>query len=207
VPPPQKSGRRSASRQSRTAGKPEANAYLSVVRVLSAPFDSDNKEEYWKTNDGERLRATSVGLLSDALRLMFGELNTDAGTQLPYRSIRYQEGGHERVERAQVLSETCERIIARTLRGWIFSVPRSTDSAGTDANNGLSCPSAPAPEPSTVRPETPDTSETPAPLNNLDEPSLRSVHSFCAQDHEHNRDLARRVLQAASQEQQRLKRP
>jgi hypothetical protein len=37
--------------------------------------------------------------------------------------VRYNEGGTERMERAQVVSEQCGQLVLRTLRGNLISVP------------------------------------------------------------------------------------
>jgi hypothetical protein len=46
-----------------------------------------------------------------------------------FRTVRYQEGGAEKIERAQVLEQQCGRTVLRTLRGWLLSVPAQVEAA------------------------------------------------------------------------------
>ena len=43
--------------------------------------------------------------------------------EAPQRTVRYRQGNAERIERAQVLAERCDRLLLRNLRGWLLSVP------------------------------------------------------------------------------------
>jgi len=47
-----------------------------------------------------------------------------AADETPSKTVRFPQGGTERIERAQVLAERCDRVLIRTLRGEIMSVPR-----------------------------------------------------------------------------------
>jgi hypothetical protein len=50
-------------------------------------------------------------------------MTAKASPDAPHRTVRYRLGGEERMERAQVLSERCDRLLIRNLRGWLMSVP------------------------------------------------------------------------------------
>jgi hypothetical protein len=81
-------------------------------------------------DDGALLTSASVDLLRESLSLALGELHGDfAGHAAKYRTVRYPRGGSEKMERAQVLRESRLRIVIKTLRGWIMSVPASADAS------------------------------------------------------------------------------
>jgi hypothetical protein len=104
---------------------PEA-AYRNSIRIVSAPRESADPAAFWTANDGERLKDESARLVAESLDIAFRDL---AGTMLqegaPHRTVRYREGTAEKMERALVLNEQCGRLLIRTLRGNLMSVPAS----------------------------------------------------------------------------------
>ena len=56
----------------------------------------------------------------------------------PERTFRYVEGGKDRMERAQLVTPGCERVVVRTLRGWLLSIPVRAGANAADP----SCPAA-----------------------------------------------------------------
>jgi hypothetical protein len=100
-------------------------AYTGTVRVVSTSA--------WKEDSGagSPLRRESARLLAHALQLAMGDARKPA-EQGAFRTVRYPEGGSERIERAQVLEQRCGRSVLRTLRGWLLSVP-STSASTTPA--------------------------------------------------------------------------
>lgn len=96
-----------------------------VLRVISSPKDAENPVVFWTDNNGERLKDEMATLLAMSLDIVLG--GTAGGLsepEGPYRTIRYLEGGTEKIERAQTLFRRCDRLLLRTLRGTLMSVPR-----------------------------------------------------------------------------------
>jgi hypothetical protein len=99
-------------------------AYRTSIRVVSSPSNSADPAASWSANDGERIKDESARLVAESFDVAFDEVArvTTPGSA-PYRTIRYLEGAVEKIERAQVLAEQCERLLIRTLRGNLMSVP------------------------------------------------------------------------------------
>jgi hypothetical protein len=99
---------------------------INTVKVIAAPLPEvdSNVQAYWLADDGDSLQTASVNLLRDSLMLaledMYGVL---AMPDTPFRTIRYPEGGVEKMERARVIREVGARLVLKNLRGWIVSVP------------------------------------------------------------------------------------
>lgn len=112
---------------------PEKDApvvYQNVVRVVTKPLPAGDEASpvsaAWLAENGRRLREQSVELLGESIDLMFSELARGpvAPEDLAQKTVRYQEGGSVKVERAAPLVERCDRLVLKTLRGWLMSVPR-----------------------------------------------------------------------------------
>ena len=105
-------------------GPPGTNAYRHVVRVVSAHLSPEAPATTWLADDGARLKAESIALfgqsLDIALRVAAGD---PVAADAPFKSFHYYEGTSDKVERAQLVSETCERLLLRTLRATFLSVP------------------------------------------------------------------------------------
>jgi len=115
-------------------GGAQAPVYQNVIRVISEPQDSRDMAEFWNARQGEQLREKSALLFARALEIVFKELQpAPAGEAAVHKTVRYMEGGTERMERGQVLGEQCDRVLIKNLRGWLMSVParpgKTTDAA------------------------------------------------------------------------------
>jgi hypothetical protein len=100
--------------------------FKNVVEVVGPPRDSVGKdaENTWMIQDGAVLTGASVELLRESVSLALSEVHGDfAGPARAYHTVRYPRGGEEKMERAQTLRQTPQRVILKTLRGWIMSVP------------------------------------------------------------------------------------
>lgn len=105
-------------------------AYRNTIRVVSAIQDTVDPVTYWTSNDGEKLKDESAQLVAESLDIAFGDAARETNREeIPYRTIRYQEGTVEKIERAQILRNQCGRMVIRTLRGTVMSVPTSTMAA------------------------------------------------------------------------------
>lgn len=113
-------------------GVSRESAYRTSIHVVSSPSTSTELAAFWSENDGERIKDESARLVAESLDIAFGEAGKGAVTSnAAYRTVRYFEGAAEKIERAQVLAEQCERLLIRTLRGNLMSVPvaRAADAA------------------------------------------------------------------------------
>lgn len=100
-----------------------------MVRVVSAPRAAD-VEAGWTDGTHNLLRRTSIAMQARAIEIALADAAADhaATAAAPFRTVRYEEGGVERMERAQVIDEQCGELLLRTLRGELMSVPRKAAS-------------------------------------------------------------------------------
>jgi hypothetical protein len=110
----------------RKLGKTPEIVFQNNTRIISTAIDIPDATSFWTANDGEKLKEESSKLLAKSIDTAFdvAVANADAGSN-PYHTIRYKEGSSEKIERAQVLNEQCDRMLIRTLRGTLMSVPIS----------------------------------------------------------------------------------
>lgn len=101
-------------------GAAKTPAIERAVRVVSPPVKGD-ADGYWLDTANGRLAQTSAALMAEAIRVAVLDAQTSGDAS--QRTIRYVEGGADKFERATLLSERCERVALRTLRGGVMSVP------------------------------------------------------------------------------------
>jgi hypothetical protein len=120
----------------------------SAVRVVSSPRAAEGAAQVWSDNGGEALKAESTQLLSQAVTLALSDLagQWDASTAAQ-RTIRFPEGGVERIERAHVLQQQCGRAVVRTLRGDLMAVPMNAPEGAATTECAPPAQSQPASEP------------------------------------------------------------
>ena len=114
--------------------------YAQTVRVVSRPLSappsptapteaetSSDLAPLWLESEGRRLVDSSVALFAESLDIALDQASLPTVEEKsPYRTFRYAEGGSERMERAQLVSESCGRTLIRTLRGWLMSIPAAS---------------------------------------------------------------------------------
>jgi hypothetical protein len=109
-------------------GQAEAQASKLAVRVISAPGRAGDA---WKAADGKALKAEAATLLAHAVEIALWQAqNTQqvpqpATAEPPQRTHRYPLADELRAERGQLLREGCARLLIRTLRKALLSVPRA----------------------------------------------------------------------------------
>jgi hypothetical protein len=114
-------------------------AYRNVVKIVSEPKDATNLAEFWLANDGETLKQESAALMAESFGIALDEAAGAFGAiSAPHKTVRYAEGKAEKMERAQILSARCDRLLIKTLRESLISVP-----VRKDAPSAADC-SAPA---------------------------------------------------------------
>lgn len=110
-----------------------------VVRLISAPRPEADLRAAWSADDGAALKATAAALMAESLEIALRQSRHAADDKMALRTRRYSFGDRERVERGQLLEETCDHLVIRTLRGALLVVPHKT---GAELPAG--CPAAPA---------------------------------------------------------------
>lgn len=108
---------------------PEKPVYLNTVRVVSAAISDADPAAFWQAENGEHLKDMSAHMLLESLVLVKTELQQAGTSAYPQKTVHYPEGGTDMIERASILSESCDHLVIRTLRGWVMSVPRKDASA------------------------------------------------------------------------------
>jgi hypothetical protein len=118
-------------------GETARPAHTVAVRVVSAPLPGE-AEAAWNAAApaGTLLKEESAQLLAQSLAIAAREAQRgSAEREGAWRSVRYRQGEAEKIERAQVVESGCDRLVVRTLRGGLLSVPASSPAAD--------CPAAP----------------------------------------------------------------
>lgn len=110
-----------------------------VVRVISPPRVEQTPRDAWIADDGAALKATAAALMAESLDVALRHARRPADAGLAFRTLRYRFGDSERMERAQLLEETCDHLVMRTLRGALLVTPHRAD-----APLPAGCPPAPA---------------------------------------------------------------
>jgi hypothetical protein len=119
-----------------------------TVKVVGSPLpESDsNVEAYWMADEGDALQTVSVNLLRDSLVLALQDIyGSAASAAADFRTVRYREGGAEKMERARIIIESESRLVLRNLRGWILSVPIATPTPTPAARAAIESVTAIAP--------------------------------------------------------------
>ena len=89
----------------------------------------------WLAEGGRLLSDQSAALLAESFELAVSDFTLPAfDDKTPHETFRYAEGGIERMERAQLVKERCDRTLIRTLRGDLKSIP----AAAQEPNAGCS---------------------------------------------------------------------
>jgi len=111
--------------------------FKNVVAVVGRPRErvGPDSENTWMIQEGGMLKAEIVDLTRESVDLALGELHGEFdGHAADYHTVRFAQGGAEKMERAQILKQTPQRVVLKTLRGWIMSVPAGADPSSAPAN-------------------------------------------------------------------------
>lgn len=116
--------------------------YKNLIRIVSNPRDEPDPAGFWMTGGGERLKEESVDLFARSLEIAWREIDNASRKDAAVRpkTIRYRQGKSEKMERAEVIDTRCNRVVIRTLRGRLMSVPLAEpkeDATGNECNNKL----------------------------------------------------------------------
>jgi hypothetical protein len=118
-------------------GSPSEPLYKNLIRIVSDPRDEPDPAGFWMRDGGERLKEESADLFARSLEIAWSEIGNASRTGDPARpkTIRYRQGKSEKMERAGVIDTTCNRVVVRTLRGWLMSVPLAQPGEGELSRN------------------------------------------------------------------------
>ncbi|WP_020413935.1 hypothetical protein ACJJJB_18945 [Microbulbifer sp. ANSA001] len=95
----------------------EKPAYQNLIEVVSSP----NKDK--KIIPIDSLGELSIKLFVDSLMAMKAELSENRKPENKEMTLSFFSGGEKVYERGRIISEECNRMTFRTLRGWVKSVP------------------------------------------------------------------------------------
>lgn len=101
-------------------------SYTNTIRVISTARQEQDMVSYWTHDQGAPLIEESAELLAASLDIAIADASKAKSDQ-QYETVRYMEGHEERMERGQLLAEQCGRVLLRTLRGTLMSVPVKTN--------------------------------------------------------------------------------
>jgi hypothetical protein len=111
-------------------------AYQSRIQVISPAVESEDPAGAWAADEGKKLKEVSTWLFSESVNIAMRMAVDGTGkNDQPFRTVRYLEGTAEKMERAQLVSEHCGRLLIKTLRGSLMSVPvQAATSCDSGAN-------------------------------------------------------------------------
>lgn len=112
------------------AGADPSTAYMTVIRIISAPQDEATLSKFWMAEKGAKMHEESVKLYAQSLDLALNEFEKKGkDDDAPYKTVRYRQGSAEKMERAKIIKTDCNRMLIKTLRGHLMSVPVKTESS------------------------------------------------------------------------------
>jgi hypothetical protein len=120
----------------RQAGANGEVRFQGPIKVVGERVKDAEPLAYWTQNDGDQLKKVTGNLLLESIDLAVAsaaqDLPSAAATE---QTHRYFEGSLFKTERATLLIERCSRVVLKTLRNTLLSVPAETRPAlcGTSA--------------------------------------------------------------------------
>jgi hypothetical protein len=118
----------------RESGAKSDAGYQNLIHVISPAVENEDPAAAWAADEGKKLKEVSAWLFSESLNIAMRAAVDGSANDQPFRTIRYLEGTSEKMERAQLISEDCGRLLIKTLRGSLMSVPVRAP-AGTGGNS------------------------------------------------------------------------
>lgn len=103
---------------------PAVARFENTVRVVAAPRTEADPQAAWAADDGRALRDESLAMLAHSLDIALAPL--PAAEPQAFRTQRYRFGLAQKMERGQPVAGACQRVVLRTLRDWLMSVPLAT---------------------------------------------------------------------------------
>jgi hypothetical protein len=98
--------------------------HRSIVRVWSTPELGADTTALWAENDAGRIKELTANLTKQSIEIALNDWSQkEKKDKLEHTSVRFMQGKIQNIERAQVLDQQCDRILMRTLRNQLVSVP------------------------------------------------------------------------------------
>ena len=110
-------------------------AYRVLIRVVSRDAGENAPNTAWTEEQGRKLKSESERLFAASLDIALNAMGTPGQEEGAYKTVRFQEGGTEKMERGQVIHEDCSSIVFKTLRGELMSVPAKGENCTDKAAN------------------------------------------------------------------------
>lgn len=111
---------------------PSTVVYQNTVKVVSQARKETDLVGFWTANQGETLKEESTRLFADSLDIALNEAANGADKDSnPQKTFRYLEGSVEKMERGQLISNRCGRVVIKTLRGGLMSIPARRETTAT----------------------------------------------------------------------------
>ena len=112
-------------------GQSNAPLFANIVRVISAPAEP-MADAPTAPMTGEALQEESAQMLAHSIEVVLSRATQDVQRDGAFKTQRYRFGENEKMERGVPVATGCGRVILRTLREWLMSVPVQAD-AGAPA--------------------------------------------------------------------------
>ncbi|MDB5932563.1 MAG: hypothetical protein JWR60_4270 [Polaromonas sp.] len=114
-----------------------------VIRVISharpaMPSENQPPDVGRHAAQSAWIKAESTALLAHAIDLALEAASAPLPADAPFQTFRYLEGQTARMERGQLVAQRCGRMVIRTLRGLLMSIPIA--SSGPPETNGACIP-------------------------------------------------------------------
>lgn len=100
---------------------PAVARFENTVRVVSTPREESDPQSLWAADEGRALRDESLAMVAHSLQIALAELPPP--DPQAFRTQRYRFGAAQKMERGQPVAKACQRLVLRTLRDWLMSVP------------------------------------------------------------------------------------
>jgi hypothetical protein len=114
---------------------------MQTIRVVSLPLaipaepgaSAPGPSSLWLIDQGARLADESAAVFAESIAIaMMQAKNPEPGSDVPQKTFRFVVGGTEKMERGQLVDQRCDRVLIRTLRGHLMSVPAPADACAAE---------------------------------------------------------------------------
>lgn len=114
----------------RSADNAKAARTEHMVRIVSTPRDEPDPASHWAAESGQGLREEAAAITAHSIEVALA--TPDLAKPGSSRTQRFRVGSIEKMERGQLVSGDPCRVVLRTLRDWLMSVP-------IDSEEGVVC--------------------------------------------------------------------
>lgn len=112
----------------------EKPVFQNTIRVISNASTEKDFVTYWSQNNGTKLKEVSSNIFAQSLELAALQLNNAFPQEAAEKTIRYMQGNMQKMERGTLLYQGCKRMIVKTLRGSLMSIPVKLDNVNNESS-------------------------------------------------------------------------